>query len=592
MQNLATSNDHSTTTRISSRLKKIFALVAGAAALGGFASAQTPGTFQVTNLLSDGSVPALTTDPNFLNPWGVSIGKDFWINTQATGLDYVALIPGATSTITAPQIPFTVGIPAAGGVKTTTGTPTGTVFYAGKSFLLPNGAPPSFLFSTLDGTVSGWNIGLGTKGSVAQVAIDNSAANAVYTDMALLTNATGTFLLTANFGQGADVEVYDSSYKAAKLAGSFTDPNVPAGYAPYSVHSIGSQVFVTYMLRTAVSTTTPVTGGPAPYLVSPKASNGVAYQQTLGAGNGFLDVFDNNGNFVARAVDTGGNLNSPWGVAIAPATFGVFGGDLLVGNFGDGHINVYDPKTFAFLGQMTDGTGKSISYPGMWELVFGTGTAGYGDVNTLFFSAGLNNEKDGLFASITNNATSTAPATFGVSASTTASSVKAGAAAKIVVAVAPTNSFSGNVTLSCSGLPTGATCTFSPAQLSVSSTQSATSTVTIQTAAATASVSKPEGFTATRAAEIAAAMLLPFGSLLAFVRRRPVGKSSMVRLLGLVAIMLVASGMIAGCSSGMTAAATPPPVTPTAPVAATSQVTITATAGSTVQSTTVALTVQ
>jgi hypothetical protein len=578
-------------TRIISSFKAVVALCVGAIALSAAASAQTPGAFQVTNIISDGSVPALATDPNFLNPWGVSVGPAFWINTQASGLDYVATTTGT--------IPFTVKIPAAGGVTTTTGTPTGTVFYSGTSFLLPDGKAPSFLFSTLDGTISGWNSGLGTKGSVAQIAIDNSASNAVYTDMALMTNATGTFLLTANFGQGADVEVYDSTYKPAKLAGSFTDPNVPAGYAPYAVHSIGSQVFVTYMLRSVVNNTTapPVSTSPSPYAVSSKASNGISYQQQPGPGVGLVDVFDNNGNFVARAI-TGGNLNSPWGVALAPAAFGIYGGDLLVGNFGDGMINVYDPKSFAFLGQMTDGTGKPISYPGLWELVFGTGASGTGDVNTLYFSAGLNNEKDGLFGSIANNATSTGPATFGVAASSTIATVKAGSSTQVVVAVAPTNSFSGSVTLSCSGLPVGATCTFSPSQLSVSSMASATSMMTIQTSAASAKVSQPKSFFGSYGMGITAALLLPFGSILAFARRRSIGGGAPVRLLGLMVLLLASAGMVVGCSSGMTTMpASMAPATPTAPTtpatpAAMSQITVTATSGSIKQNTMVTLNVQ
>src|ERR1700678_4696117 len=137
--------------------------------------------------------------------------------------------------------------------------------------------------------------------------------------------AGGSYLLAPHFGQGADFEVYNTSFQRATLQGTFTDPNIPAGYAPYAIKSIGAQVFVTYMLRT-----TP-----------PFAAGAGTYQEILGTNTGFVSVFDDNGNFIARAV-TGGNLNAPWGVTIAPASFGIYGGDLLIGNFGDGLITAYN----------------------------------------------------------------------------------------------------------------------------------------------------------------------------------------------------------------------------------------------------------
>ena len=592
--------------------KSLFALSLAATGLCLPAAAQSGGAFNVTNIISDGSVPALVTDPHFINPWGISIGQDFWINTQATGLDYVALTSGT--------IPFTVTIPAVSGGTTATGSPTGTVFSstAAGSFVLPNGSKAIFLFSSLDGTLSGWNVGLGTtSASVAQIVVNNSAANASYTDMALVTNATGTFILAANFGQGTSIDVFDSNFKPAKLAGTFTDPNLPANYAPYSVHAIGSQVFVTYTVRTTSGAadpappttppTTPTTPPPttppptspptsSPYAVS--APHAISYQQVVGAGNGIVDVFDTNGNFVARAV-TGGNLNSPWGVAIAPATFGIYGNDLLVGNFGDGIINVYDPKTFSFLGQIVDGTGKAIAFPGLWEIVFGTPS--YGDVNSLYFAAGLNNETHGLFGSISNTATSNGAATFGLSSSTPTTTVTNGSSTTATISVAPTNNFSGTVTLACSGLPTGATCSFSPSTLTVSPMASATSTVTIQTAKS-ATLAYPRIFGGGHTAAITSALLLPFASILAFVRRRSSGKTSHLRLFSLMAVLfLVSTGIVAGCSSSNTPMAaapiTPPPMTPTAPTTPTtptgsSQVTITATAGAITQNTVIALNVQ
>jgi hypothetical protein len=577
-------------------MRNLLTLCLSATTLCGFAAAQTPGTYTATNLLSDGSVTAAVTDPSFINPWGVSVGPAFWINTQATGFDYVVTATGT--------IPFKVSIPSASGVTTTLGTPTGSVFTGSATgFKLPNGSPATFLFSSLDGAITGWNSALGTANSIAQIAINNSANSAVYTDMALLTNPTGTFLLAANFGQGTDIEVYDNTFAPAKLAGNFTDPNLPANYAPFAVHVLGSQVFVTYALR---SVTTPAAGTPvtsAPYAIksspsSPRAA-AATYIQTVGAGNGVVDVFDLNGNFVARAV-TGGNLNAPWGVAVAPAGFGIFGGDLLVGNFGDGIINIYNPTTFAFLGQLTDGTGKSISYPSLWEIVFGASNAtpaGAGDPNTLYIAAGLANEAHGLFAAIANSTTSTAAATFGFSASTSTATVTAGASTQATLGIVPTNNFSGTVNLSCSG-PTGVTCTFSPSTVSVSPTASSTSMVTIQTTAGSSARLQPNGLGAKDAASILAAMLLPFGSILAFSRKRA-SKRNALHLLGLFVLLLVSTGLVVGCSSSMTpmapvATAPTAPTTPTVPgtPSGVQMVTVTATSGAITQNTTIALTVQ
>jgi hypothetical protein len=598
-------------TQIQSSAKNFFAFLLAASSLAVAASAQTAGSYQATNILSDGSVTATVTDPQFINPWGVSVGPAFWINTQATGLDYVATATGT--------IPFKVTIPTAAGSGT--GSPTGTIFSSSTTnYKLPNGNAATFLFSTLDGTISGWNTALGTTNSVAQIAINNSAANAVYTDIAQLTNSTGTFLLAANFGAGTDIEVYDTNFQPTKLAGSFTDTSLPANYAPFAVHVIGNQVFVTYALR-STNTATPAAPSPAPaptptptpaptptptpspitgpYAISAFGVRAAAtsYVQTVGAGNGIVDVFDLNGNFVSRAI-TGGNLNAPWGVAIAPTGFGIFGGDLLVGNFGDGIINVYNPTTFAFLGQLTDATGKPLAFASLWEIVFGQSNAtpaGAGDPNTLYIAAGLTNEAHGLFAGIANTTSSTTPAAFGFSASTSAATVTAGNAATATISVAPTNSFSGNVTLSCTG-PVGVTCTFSPSTLSVTPTTAATSTVTIQTAAGMAHLQKHTPWTKGSAA-ITVAFLLPFGSLLVFTRRRAIGKSTPLQLLSLFALLVISTGVVVGCSGSSTpapVASTPAPTTPSTPgtPAGLQMVTITATSGSLTQNTTIALTVQ
>jgi uncharacterized protein (TIGR03118 family) len=536
-------------------------LLGGVSALG---SAQTGNSYQVTNLISDGSVPASVTDPNLINPWGIGIGSTVWISGEKSGLEIVTTATGTEK--------FDVNIPPASG--NALGQPTGVIFSgAAKGFVLPVGAPPTFLFGTHDGTISGWNAVLGTNGSTAQIVVNNGANNAAYTGLALLNNSAGTYLLAANFGQASDIEVYDTTFKQVKLGGNFTDPKLPAGYSPFSVHVLGSQVFVAYALR---STTT---------------TNGVTnFKQTVGAGDGILDVFDLNGNFVATAVN-GGNLNAPWGVAMAPSTFGVFGGDLLVGNFGDGVINVYNPTTYAFLGQLIDSTGKAIANPSLWEIVFGTSNAtppGTGDPDTLFFTSGLTGADHGLFATITSANNTSASPTFGFSASTSTATVTDGSSTSASVSVVPTNGFSGDVALSCSG-PVGISCAFSSNSLSVSATAVSTTNVVITT---TGNMAKVQGHSLNNgAAGIAVAVLFPFGSILAFLRKR--ARNGKLYILGVSVLSLTIAGLVVGCSSSNSPSSTSTSTSTSTPTpTGLQQVTIKATSGSVTQTATINLTVQ
>jgi hypothetical protein len=359
------------------------------------------------------------------------------------------------------------------------------------------------------------------------------------------------------------VEIYNTNFQATTLAGTFTDPNIPAGYAPYAIKLLGTQVFVAYMLRT-----TP-----------PFAAGSGTYQEMLGTNTGFVSIFDVNGNFVARAV-TGGVLNAPWGVAIAPAGFGIYGGDLLIGNFGDGLITAYNPTTYAYLGTLADGTGKAIAYPGLWDIFVSTSTAAL--PNSIYFTAGIAQETHGLFGVITNSTTASSAATFNLSASSQVATVTAGGSTALVLSVAPTNSFSGQVTLSCSGLPMATACNFSTNPLSVTSTAPATTTVTLAT-----TKSSGGGYGKLlipdlrygRGYEIASALLLPFGTLLAWRRRR---SAASLRIMGIVAILLASGSLIVGCGSS-SMMGTP---------GGTANVTIKATSGSITQSTVVAMTVQ
>jgi uncharacterized protein (TIGR03118 family) len=518
------------------------------------AGAQQATTYKQTNIISNGAVPALVTDPNFVDPWGISIGPEFWINANVSGFDYVTDASG--------NISFKATIPPASG--TGTGSPTGTVFVSGApagSFALSNGQSAVFLFCSLDGTISGWN--LSSPGNVAETKVNRSANKAVYTDMALLTNTNGTFILAANFGQGHSVEIFDTGFHPVAFAGPFTDPNLPAGFAPYAIHVIGNTVYVTYMLR---DTTT--------------------FQETLGPGTGIVDAFDVNGQFVKRAI-TGGNLNAPWGMAMAPAGFGRFGGDLLVGNFGDGVINAYDPTTFDFLGQLTDASGNVIANPGLWEIVFGQANPAVGDPNTLYFAAGLNQERDGLFGSIAAVAPN-APGSFTLRSSADALTVTRGGSAPLTLTLAPSNGFTGTVALACSGLPAGTTCSFSQSSVNISGTAGIQSTVTI---ASSTSYTPPSGYSVGASAPpapgrfgIAAAGIAPLAALLLFtgVRRR-----RFLAMFFFAALAFVLTAGVTGCGGSGGGGSNPVP-TPTG----TSQVTITATSGSISQSTVITLTVQ
>jgi uncharacterized protein (TIGR03118 family) len=514
--------------------------------------AQVAGAYKVTNILSDGSVAAVNTDANFIDPWGISVSGTWWISANVTGFNYVVPSTGVS--------PFKVIVPAASGLTTATGQPTGSVTTRGTAdtaFILPNATKASFLFSTLDGTISGWNSKLGTNNAISQIVVNKSASNTVYTGLAMLVNSTGSYLLAPNFGATASVDIFDGTFAPATLPGAFKDPSLPSGYAPYSIHVIGTQVYIAYAIHTTA----------APFV------------EVLAPGNGIVSLFDVNGNFVSRVV-TGGNLNAPWGVAIAPSTFGIYANDLLIGNFGDGTISAYDPKTFAFLGQLVDATGKPFVYLSLWDLlpgaspVNGTASVSAGTVGTVYFTAGLLKETHGLLAGIANDTSTSTPA-FGITSSSPVATVAAGGSTQVTVSVAPIYGFSGAVTLGCTNLPVGVTCSFSPAQLTLSPNAPGLDTVTIQTTKASAAL-RP--FNHTTAAGITSALLLPFASLLMLRRRH-----SAIRLLGLFCVLAAFAGVITGCSNNTSTPGTP---------AGVASVVVTATGGTLSQATTVKLTVQ
>jgi uncharacterized protein (TIGR03118 family) len=222
-----------------------------------------------------------------------------------------------------------------------------------------------------DGTISGWRPALGTTAEVLQI---GSSAN-VYKGTTEATIAGHSYLYAANFRAGS-IDVLKGDPGAPDLAGHFTDPNLPAGYAPFNIQLLGGKLYVTYALQ-----------------------DGNKKDDVPGAGHGFVSVFDTQGNFLGR-VATAGTLDSPWGLAIAPLSFGQFASDLLVGNFGDGHINAFDLLTDTFVGQLLALNGTELTIDGLWALTVGNGFNA-GSSNKLYFSAGPDGETNGLFGVIT-----------------------------------------------------------------------------------------------------------------------------------------------------------------------------------------------
>ena len=328
--------------------------------------------YQEHNLVSDLPGIADNQDPNLVNPWGISSSptSPFWVSDNGTGL--ATLYNGAGQ-------PFPVGSPLVVTVPPPSGgappsAPTGQVFASGLGFnLVGQGTPAVFIFATEDGTISGW-----AGGTAAVLKVDNSPSGAVYKGLATGNVGTSNFLYATNFNAGR-IDVFDTSFAPKTLGGSFTDPNLPAGFAPFNIQNVNGNLFVTYAKQDAAK-----------------------HDDVAGPGNGLVDVYDTNGNLLKRLI-TQGALNSPWGLALSPASFGSFGNDLLVGNFGDGTINAFDPVTGAFLGTLKDINNNPIVDEGLWGLRFGNGANGL-DPNSLYFTAGIPGPDDiedhGLFGSI------------------------------------------------------------------------------------------------------------------------------------------------------------------------------------------------
>jgi len=327
-----------------------------------------------TNLVSDGFVEAHTIDPNLVNAWGISHSSTspFWVSDNGTG---VATLYNGSGTPFPAASPLVVTIPTPDG--TGTSAPTGQVFNGGGGFVVTEGnhsGSAAFLFATEDGTISGWNPNVDPTKAV--LAVDNSDDGAVYKGLALASTRHGELLYAADFHNRA-VDVFDANFHQVK---SFTDPFVPNDYAPFNVQVLGDHLFVTFAQQ-----------------------DDAKHDDVPGPGHGYVDEFDFSGHLLHR-VAANGPLDSPWGLDIAPASFGKFAGDLLVGNFGDGTIDVFDHKTDAFVGTLSGPDGQPLQIDGLWALINGNGGNG-GDRNTVYFSAGPDDEMHGLFGSLTPTTT-------------------------------------------------------------------------------------------------------------------------------------------------------------------------------------------
>ncbi len=317
-----------------------------------------------TDLTTDNSSvsPAPNVDPNLVNPWGMSrsSGSPWWISDNGTSLSTLYDSTGLPKSLV-------VSIPAPDGQPG--GTPTGTVFNYTTVFNVATGQPAIFLFATEDGTISGWNPNVNATSAVIRV---NRSGSAVYKGLTLATTAAGPRLYASNF-QTAAVDVFDGNFHPVHTVGGFLDPNLPANYAPFGIQNVGGNIVVTFAHRKPGS-----------------------HDEDHGAGLGFVDIFDTSGRLLLR-LQHGAFFNAPWGIAQAPGDFGVFSHRLLIGNFGDGWIHAFNAVTGKLEGALLDANGNPIAIDGLWGLSFGGDNTNSGLATNLFFTAGANDEADGIF---------------------------------------------------------------------------------------------------------------------------------------------------------------------------------------------------
>jgi len=367
------------------------------AACGGGSSGGAPPAaamgFTDTALVTDNDTvvaTALTIDANLQNPWGIAFapGSPFWISDNNNNLStlYSGIGANETQGVTG-SASVGVAIPAsAAGVQA---KPTGQVYNGSGGFMITTSMGQEsalFIFDGEGGTIAAW---AKDSGATAVTAYDDGVTNAgnhaVYKGLAIGSVGGATFLYATDLHNNK-VDVFDTNFsKPAAMQGKFVDPNIPAGFAPFGIAALNGNLYVTFAKQDAAM-----------------------HDEITGAGLGYVDVFDFSGNLVSQFASAG-PLNAPWGIAIAPAGFGSLQGDVLIGNFGDGMINIFSPNGTALAnaeGPLMSSAGQPFVFPGLWSLVFGNGDSDK-PVTTLFYTAGFANQTDGVFGGITLTSTPT-----------------------------------------------------------------------------------------------------------------------------------------------------------------------------------------
>ncbi|MBS1191242.1 MAG: hypothetical protein H6R10_3034 [Rhodocyclaceae bacterium] len=325
------------------------------------------GAYVQRNLVSDGGVPAEHVDPELINPWGIALTATGMVWIASNGNSGSSVYDGLGNPLHSPSL--AVDIPG--------GSPTGIASNEGADFALPcpDGTvdPAVFIFATEAGVISGWSYRAGETKAIAMV--DNSQGGAVYKGVAIAANGNSRFLYATDF-HGGKIDVFDNVFQPVTLpAGAFKDPSLPAGFAPFGIHNINGNLYVTYAKQDS------------------DKEDGVA-----GAGMGFVNIFNADGRLVRRLASRG-HLNAPWGMAMAPADFGPFSNHLLVANVGDGKINAYDPASGEFKGEIRGTDSRPLAIDGLWGICFGNGVRDQ-PTNALFFTAGPAGANHGLYGRI------------------------------------------------------------------------------------------------------------------------------------------------------------------------------------------------
>jgi uncharacterized protein (TIGR03118 family) len=348
------------------RMSTPLACAIGALAFAGASNAWASDFYKQRNLVSDTSqIRAEHHDPHLVNAWGLAFNPFgvAWVADNGTGFSTLYDGDGKPQSLI-------VTIPGGGKEK---GSPTGTVFYGGPAFVVSKGAasgPSRFLFVNEDGGISGWSPTVDFTHAIRVV--DNSYDHAIYKGVAISGNGRGTLLYATDFHNGK-VNVVDATFKPVTLPDRpFYDPNLPSGFAPFGIQAINGDLYISYAKQ-----------------------DDDREDDVQGRGLGYIDVYDPDGRLLRRLVSNGA-LNAPWGMALAPASFGKFSNRLLVGNFGDGMINAYDLATGRWVGRLKGQDHKPVRIPGLWGIAFGNGLSNQ-PIDTLFFSAGPGDEEHGLY---------------------------------------------------------------------------------------------------------------------------------------------------------------------------------------------------